>query len=221
MNNNLIKSRERVKRLVFIALFAALAYASTMIIHPKVLFLTFDVKDAVITLAAMAFGPVAGVTISFLAALIELVTISETGIYGFIMNFLGSAVFSLTASLIYKHKKTLIGGIIGLATAVFSMTAVMLLANIVVTPYFMKSSAEEVIKMIPTILLPFNFLKALANAGLVIGFYRPISNALKAVGALRRKEDEKLKFDKTTVILLFCAVIVSAAAIVIMFTVMK
>ena len=126
MNNNLIKSRERVKRLVFIALFAALAYASTMIIHPKVLFLTFDVKDAVITLAAMAFGPVAGVTISFLAALIELVTISETGIYGFIMNFLGSAVFSLTASLIYKHKKTLIGGIIGLATAVFSMTAVML-----------------------------------------------------------------------------------------------
>ena len=137
------------------------------------------------------------------------------------MNFLGSAVFSLTASLIYKHKKTLIGGIIGLATAVFSMTAVMLLANIVVTPYFMKSSAEEVIKMIPTILLPFNFLKALANAGLVIGFYKPISNALKAVGALRRKEDEKLKFDKTTVILLFCAVIVSAAAIVIMFTVMK
>ena len=75
--------------------------------------------------------------------------------------------------------------------------------------------------MIPTILLPFNFVKALANAGLVIGFYKPISNALKAVGALRRKEDEKLKFDKTTVILLFCAVIVSAAAIVIMFTVMK
>ena len=180
MNNNLIKSRERVKRLVFIALFAALAYASTMIIHPKVLFLTFDVKDAVITLAAMAFGPVSGVVISFLAALIELITISETGIYGFIMNFLGSAVFSLTASIIYKYKKTLAGGIIGLAAAVFSMTATMLLANIFVTPFFMKSSTEEVIKMIPTILLPFNFLKALANAGLVIGFYKPISNALKA-----------------------------------------
>lgn len=221
MNNSLIKSRERVKRLVFIALFAALAYTSTLIIHPKVLFLTFDIKDAIITLAAMVFGPVAGVVISFLAALLELVTISETGLYGFIMNFFGSATFSIVASLIYKYKKTLVGGIIGLVAAVFSMTAIMLLANIVVTPFFMKSSTEEVIKMIPTILLPFNFLKALANAGLVIGFYKPISNALKAVGAIRRREDEKLKFDKTTVILLCCAVLISAAAIFVMFTVMK
>ena len=171
MNNNLIKSRERVKRLVFIALFAALAYASTLIIHPKVLFLTSDVKDTVITLAAMSFGPLAGVIISFLTALIELVTISETGIYGFVMNFCGSAVFSVTASLIYKHKKTFVGGIIGLVAAVFSMTAAMLLANILVTPYFMKSSTEEVIKMIPTVLLPFNFLKALTNAAFVIGLY--------------------------------------------------
>lgn len=221
MNNSLIKSRERVKRLVFIALFAALAYTSTLIIHPKVLFLTFDIKDAIITLAAMAFGPVAGVSISFLAALIELVTISETGLYGFIMNFLGSAVFAVTASLIYKYKKTLVGGIIGLVAAVFAMTAVMLLANIVVTPFFMKSSTADVIKMIPTILLPFNFLKALANAGLVVGFYKPISNALKAVGAIKRREDEKLKFDKTTVILLCCAVLISAAAIFVMFAVMK
>ena len=220
MNNNLTKSRERVKKLVFVALFAALAYASTMIIHPKVLFLTFDIKDAIITLAAMTFGPVAGVVISFLVALLELVTISETGLYGFIMNFLGSTAFSVVASLIYKYKKTLAGGIIGLGAAVFSMTAIMLLANIVVTPYFMKTSTETVIKMIPTILLPFNFLKSLANAGLVIGFYKPISNALKAVGAIRRREDEKLKFDKITVILLVIAVLISAVSIAIMFNVL-
>ena len=93
MNNTFLKSREKIKRLVFVALFAALAYASTMIIHPKVMFLTFDVKDSVIALAAMAFGPVAGVVISFITATLELITISETGLYGFIMNFLGSASF--------------------------------------------------------------------------------------------------------------------------------
>jgi riboflavin transporter FmnP len=136
------------------------------------------------------------------------------------MNFLGSAAFSVVASLIYKYKKTLVGGIIGLGAAIFSMTAMMLLANIVVTPYFMKTSTETVIKMIPTILLPFNFLKALANAGLVIGFYKPISNALKAVGAIRRREDEKLKFDKITVILLVIAVLISAVSIAIMFSVL-
>lgn len=220
MNNNLIKSRERVKRLVFIALFAALAYASTLIIHPKVLFLTFDVKDTVITLAAMSFGPLAGVIISFLTALIELVTISETGIYGFVMNFCGSAVFSVTASLIYKHKKTFVGGIIGLVAAVFSMTAAMLLANILVTPYFMKSSTEEVIKMIPTVLLPFNFLKALTNAAFIIGLYKPMSNALKSVGAIRKKDDEELRLDKTTVILVAVAAAIAAVSMTIMFNVM-
>ena len=220
MNNNLIKSRERVKRLVFIALFAALAYASTLIIHPKVLFLTFDVKDTVITLAAMSFGPLAGVIISFLTALIELVTISETGIYGFVMNFCGSAVFSVTASLIYKHKKTFVGGIIGLVAAVFSMTAAMLLANILVTPYFMKSSTEEVIKMIPTVLLPFNFLKALTNAAFVIGLYKPMSNALKSVGAIKKKDDEELRLGKTTVSLVAVAAAITAISITIMFNVM-
>ena len=221
MNNNFTKSQEKIKRLIFIALFAALAYASTMIIHPKVMFLTFDVKDSIITLAAMVFGPVAGVIISFLVALIELVSISETGIYGFIMNFLSSMTFSVTASLIYKHKKTLFGGIIGLVSAVFSLTAVMMLANLVVTPFFMKTSTEEVIKLIPILLLPFNFLKAIANAALVIGFYKPVSNALKAVGAIRRKDEEKLKLDKTTAILLIFSAIISAVSIVIIFTVVK
>lgn len=219
MNNNLTRSHEKIKRLVFVALFTALAYASTLIIHPKVMFLTFDVKDSVITLAAMAFGPISGVVISFLAAVIEFITMGETGVYGFIMNFIGSSIFSVTAALIYKYKKTLWGGIVGLVTAVFTMTAAMLLANIVVTPYFMKTSTEEVLKLLPTLLLPFNFLKALANAGLVIGFYKPVSNALKAAGAIKMKEDEKLKFDKITLILLICAAFVSAVSIVVMFTV--
>lgn len=219
MNNNLTRSHEKIKRLVFVALFTALAYASTLIIHPKVMFLTFDVKDSVITLAAMAFGPISGVVISFLAAVIEFITMGETGVYGFIMNFIGSSVFSVTAALIYKYKKTLWGGIVGLVTAVFTMTAAMLLANIVVTPYFMKTSTEEVLKLLPTLLLPFNFLKALANAGLAIGFYKPVSNALKAAGAIKMKEDEKLKFDKITLILLICAAFVSAVSVVVMFTV--
>lgn len=221
MSGNLTNSRQRIKKLVFVALFVALAYASTMIIHPKVLFLTFDVKDSIITLAAMIFGPVSGVVISFVVSLIELVTISETGLYGFIMNFLSSSVFALVSSLIYKYKKTLAGGIIGLVTAMFSVTTVMLLANLVITPLFMSATTEDVVKMIPTILLPFNFLKALANAGLVIGFYKPLSNALKSVGVVKQKENETLKFDKITIILFAVAVIVSATAVTVMFQVIN
>ena len=39
------------------------------------MFLTFDVKDAIITLAAMSFGPVSGVVISGLVAFIEFISI--------------------------------------------------------------------------------------------------------------------------------------------------
>lgn len=220
MSNSVTYSKMRVKKMVFLALFTALAYASTLIIHPKVLFLTFDIKDAVITLAAMAFGPLSGVIISGLVAFIEFISISDTGLYGLIMNFLSSATFSFTASLIYKHKKTLFGGIIGLFAAAFVTTATMILANILVTPYFMKTTTEEVIMLIPKLLFPFNALKSIANAGLVIAFYKPVSNALKAVGALKRKEEDRLVFDKITVLLLLCALALSAFAIVVMFTVM-
>ena len=220
MNRNLINSQMRVRKLVFMALFTALAYVSTFIIHPKVMFLTFDVKDAIITLASMSFGPIAGVVISALAAFIEFISISDTGLYGLIMNFLSSATFAVTASIIYKYKKTLFGGIIGLVAAVFATVAVMIVANIVVTPLFMKTSTEDVLQLIPKILLPFNLLKALANAGLVIGFYKPVSNALKAVRAVKISENEKLKFDKTTVILFLCAAAITVTALLVMFNVM-
>ena len=137
------------------------------------------------------------------------------------MNFLSSTAFSVTASLIYKHKKTLFGGIIGLVASVFATTATMMLANLVITPFFMKTSTEQVIKLIPVLLLPFNFLKALTNAALVIGFYKPVSNALKAVGAVKRRGEEKLKFDKITIVLLALSAFIAAISIVVIFTVIK
>ena len=61
----------------------------------------------------MLFGPVSGVVISFLVAFIEMISISGTGPWGFLMNFVSSAVFAGGASLIYRYtpriKKTLSG----------------------------------------------------------------------------------------------------------------
>ena len=226
MSNNVVNYQMKIKRLVVIALFAALAYVSTLVIHiPVPPFLTLDFKDAVITLAAMSLGPVAGIVVSAVAAFLEFITISGTGVHGLIMNFLGSAVFSVVAASIYKYKKTLFGGVIGLVAAVFAMTATMILANILITPHFMTNPNQtvtvgDVVKMIPKIFFPFNLLKAITNAALVIGFYKPVSNGLKAIGAVNRKNDEKIKFDKITVLLLFCAAVVATISITVMFYVM-
>jgi riboflavin transporter FmnP len=178
---------QKIRRMVVIAMFAAMAYVAMLVIHIKVSFLTLDVKDAVITLCGLHFGPLSALFISVLVPVIEFATVSDTGLYGLIMNVLGSVSFSVTASLIYKWKKSFSGAILALTSAAFVLTGVMMLGNLVVTPYFMGVDIATVRGMIPTLLLPFNLLKAIINVGVVLLLYKHLSTALRKAGFLPRK----------------------------------
>lgn len=184
---NTSKNAQKIRRMVIIAMFAAMAYVAMLVIHIKVSFLTLDVKDAVITLCGLYFGPLSALVISVLVPLIELITVSDTGLYGLIMNILGSVSFSVTASLIYKWKKSFSGAILALSSAAFVMTGMMMLGNLLVTPYFMGVDIATVRGMIPTLLLPFNLLKAIVNVGVVLLLYKHLSTALRKAGFLPRK----------------------------------
>ena len=164
--NNKDKTTQRIKRITVIAVFAALAYVIHFV-HIPVAFLNLDFKDVVMTVAGMYFGPAAGAVLAFLVPILEYPT-SETGPYGLIMNILSSGAFVIVASLIYKFKKTLSGAIIALCSATLSMVAVMMLANLFVTPYYMHVTRAEVVALIPTLLLPFNAVKAVLNAALTL-----------------------------------------------------
>ncbi len=204
--NSRIKDRkkyaERIKRICVAAVFAALAYASTYLIHFKVSFLTFDVKDAIVTIAGLLLGPIYSLVISVLVASLEFVSMGETGIWGFIMDILSTATFSTVCALIYKYKKNIKGAVVGLLSAVFAMTAAMLLFNIFITPIYMGVSREMVISLIPSLFLPFNLVKAFLNAAISLVLYKPISKALKVSKVLGSKvtddrselpDDEKKK----------------------------
>ena len=174
------KNHRSTRRLVALALFAALAFVCTSLMHIKVAFLTFDAKDAVMAVAGMFFGPASAAILSFLVPTLELFTFgADTGLYGFIMNIASSAAFSVTAALIYKYRKTLGGALFALGTAIVSVTAVMMVMNLLVTPYFMGTTVDDVVALIPTLLLPFNLTKALLNAALVLVLYKPIATALR------------------------------------------
>jgi riboflavin transporter FmnP len=174
------KNHRSTRRLVALALFAALAFVCTSLLHIKVAFLTFDAKDAVMAVAGMFFGPVSAAILSFLVPTLELITLGgETGLYGFIMNIASSAAFSITAAWIYKYRKTPGGALFALFTAVVSMTAFMMAMNLLVTPHFMGVTLDAVIELIPTLLLHFNLTKALLNAALVLVLYKPIATALR------------------------------------------
>ena len=47
------KNTKKIRRMVILAVFAALAYVAMLVIHIKVGFLTMDVKDTVITLCGL------------------------------------------------------------------------------------------------------------------------------------------------------------------------
>lgn len=174
------KQSTNIKQLVLLALFCALAYATTFLIHIKVMFLTFDAKDAIITLAGLLFGPVSSLAISLVVSFVELVSISDTQFWGFLMNFLSSAAFSCTAALIYKFKRNIKGAVIGLTASVFVTTAVMMVLNLLITPIYTGQPTAAVASMIPTLLFPFNLTKSILNMALVLILYKPVSRALKA-----------------------------------------
>ena len=144
------------KRLVGMAMFAALAYGVTFVFRIPVQFLTFDAKDAVLTIAAFMYGPLAAIIMALIPAFIELITISGTGIYGFLMNFMSSACFAFVASLIYKYKRTLNGAIIALYVSTIATVSLMMVLNIIITPLYMGVERSAVISLIPSLLLPFN-----------------------------------------------------------------
>ena len=173
------RTNSELKRIVGIGVFAALAFVVSLTVRIPVQFLTFDAKDAFICIASFIYGPIAAVVISFITAFLELVSVSSTGIWGFLMNFLSSATFSFTASYIYSKHKTLNFAIIGLYTAVVSTTCVMLLLNVFVTPIYLGAPREAVIALLPTLLLPFNCAKALLNGAIVMIIYKPISVSLR------------------------------------------
>ena len=198
------KNTDIIKMMCGVGIFSALAFITTFIckLIPNVAgFLSIDAKDAVIAIASFVYGPIVAPIISIIVAFIEFITISETGIWGLIMNFASSATFSVTASLIYKYRKSFNGAIIGFAVATATTTLVMVLLNPIIVPLYTGAPRKVVIDMLPTILLPFNFAKTLMNSSIAMLLYKPIINAMRSA-KLISKSNHKTEFNKTSVLTL-------------------
>ena len=206
-----------VKKISILAMFTALGYLCLFIFRFKVSFLTLEFKDVFITLSGFVYGPLAAAGVALAETLLELVTLSDTGFWGALMNFAGSAAFAVTASLIYKFNKSYKGAVIGLIASVFCMTAVMLLMNIIVTPIYMKTDVNTVVKMIPKLLLPFNLVKSMLNASIAFIIYKPLSQAFKAAGLIPKGEGS-FTITRRSVIGLLIALAVIVGSIVMIFT---
>ena len=207
------KTKLDVKKMASIAMLSALAFLARLVFKIPVSFLTFDIKDTVIALGGLVFGPVSGVVIALVVSLVEMI-ISETGPIGFVMNFISSAVFAGVASLIYKFKRTFNGAIIGLYSSVAATTAVMLLMNLLLTPIYQGVPRSAVVAMLPTLFLPFNFAKTLLNAAIVMLIYKPVVVALRKAKIVEGRAMD-IKFGKQSIITIVISSVSLVAAVVI------
>lgn len=159
-------------------------------------FIKLDFSDLPELIGAFAYGPLAGVLIALLKNLIHL-AVSQSGFVGELSNFLLGAVFSLTAGLIYKHKKTkgkaVLAGVI--ASLVMAVVCVPLNYFVIYPLYYNVLGFPEVavLQMYQLILpktksilqallifnLPFTFVKGLISVLVSMLIYKPLSPVLK------------------------------------------
>lgn len=181
------ESKNSTRRLTLMAMLAAMAYVAMLITRPLpnvAGFLSYDLKDVVIVIAGFMLGPVPATVITVVVSLIEMVTVSSTGLIGLVMNVLATCAFALPPAVLYRRNKSMRSAAAGLALGVVLMTALMLAWNYIITPLYMAVPRSVVAGMLLPTFLPFNLVKGGLNAGITMLIYKPVTSALRRANLL-------------------------------------
>ena len=157
----------------------AISIVLVAIIHlpilPMVPFLEYDPADIPILLGTFAFGPAAGLLLTFVTAILQGVTVSaQSGAYGIIMHIIATSALTLTAGTIYSKEKTKKRAVMALVCGTLAMVLVMIPANMLITTRFMGLTLEALMPFMPWIVL-FNLIKAGVNSVVTFLVYKRIS----------------------------------------------
>ena len=191
----------RVRNLVVAGMLSAVAFILMFFDFPLPMlipsFIKMDFSDLPALLGAFALGPVYGVIISFLKNVLHIfIKGTSTAAVGELSNFILGAVFTFTAGMLYKKKRTrkraLTGALIGAA----AMAVVGIFSNYFITypaySLFYGMTMEAILGAYQAILpsvdsifecllifnLPFTFVKGAADVVLCMLIYKPLSPLL-------------------------------------------
>ncbi len=212
-----IMNKNNLKKITVTAMLIALAYILTFLTAMFKVggFLSLDLKDAVLSIVALLYGPLYGFMSVLVVAVVEFFTFSTTGWYGLVMNILSSGVFALVCGTVYKYKRNFTGALISAALTVVSVTAVMLAANIFITPLYFGMPRDAIISMLLPLLLPYNLCKSVMNSSLMLLVYKPFTSALKKSG-LVKSDSGKYEFNKKTALLTVATVVLIVIALLVL-----
>ncbi|OCA83599.1 ECF transporter S component [Pradoshia sp. D12] len=160
----------KIQKMVTIGMLGAIGYVLMIINFPFPGFPTFlqiDFSDIPALIAAIIFGPVAGILVELLKNILDyMMTGSDTGIpIGHFANFIGGVAFILPAYYFYKKIGTKRGMVYGLVGGTIVLALFMSLVNyfILLPSYSVlmnwNMSGTEIRAMITTAIIPFNLIK--------------------------------------------------------------
>lgn len=165
--------RFNVKALVSIGMLSSIGFVLMLLnfpLPPFPKFLMVDFSDIPALIAALIFGPVAGVLVELFKNLLDyILTSSDTGIpIGHLSNFVAGVLFVVPTYYIYEKLKSKKGMTYALIAGTFIMAVVMSILNyfIILPAYtlfmgFPAMSGEEIRQMVVVGILPFNIVKGI------------------------------------------------------------
>ena len=135
--NTQLKSTKLSKMAMLVAISIVLVALVRFPIFPAVSFLEYDPADIPILIGTFAFGPAAGILLTVVTSLLQGLTVSmHSGAYGIIMHIIATGTLVVVAGLIYRKDKTRGHAIMALVFGTLAMAGIMVIANLLITPYF-------------------------------------------------------------------------------------
>lgn len=189
------------KKMICIAMMSAIAIVVYYLDFPVPLmpsFIKLDLSNVVSLFAGFTLGPASGVIVCLIKNVIHLVIkgFGTTMGIGDIFDFVTSAVFALSAGLVYRKIHTKKGAVIGCIVGTAAYTLISLPLNyFIVYPIYAKAfgGMEAIISAYNAILpgtdnlfsalcifnLPFTLIKGILCSLVTILIYKPLITALR------------------------------------------
>jgi riboflavin transporter len=161
-----MKKKKNVRAMVSIGMLSSIAYLLMLLnfpIPPFPNFLFIDFSDLPALIAALIFGPVAGILVEFFKnGLDYIMTGSQTGVpVGHIANFLAGILFILPTYYVYNKLKTRKGMTVALIVGTIIMAVMMSILNylFILPAYTALLKFPDMRNLVVPWILPFNILK--------------------------------------------------------------
>lgn len=169
-----------VRRLVRTAVLAALSLLLMQVelpLFPAYPFLRYDPSNVVVVVGAFLFGTVTGTWIIILRSVLNQLISGNP--LGTMMSCLASLSFVVPASIIYHRKRSLRGGLLGMALGTLCLIVSMIIANWFVVRWFGFLPEERVAGYCLYVVPAFNLVKAGIDTAACLLVYKRAGRILR------------------------------------------